>query len=449
MPHVLFLPLTGFRVRELEMLELGMSLPGLRKRGEAVAALPALGPLTLAGMLPAHWSCGYRPVRAVTDEIIETVIDERPDLVAISALTASIGEAYRMSDRLRQAGVRVVMGGLHVTACPDEARMHCDAIVVGEAEPVWLRLLAELEQGDLAPVYRADRDGSAGGDGLREWPLPRFDLVGRSPQRFTLQTQRGCPLGCEFCAASRLLGRFREKPVAAIRRELEAIAALAPRPLIELADDNTFAGSRPAEELCDALAESGARWFTESDWRIGERPELLARLAQSGCAQVLVGIESLVFRYPGQGRKLAELNRILDAVQAIQEAGVAVNGCFIVGADGETRASLDRLTRFLLDSPFAELQVTLETPFPGTALYRRLRNAGRLIPDRGWEHYTLFDVVHRPDRMAVEELEAGFRELLRTVFSPGATERRNRIRREIRRRAARLNSTAEDCIMNK
>jgi radical SAM superfamily enzyme YgiQ (UPF0313 family) len=167
--------------------------------------------------------------------------------------------------------------------------------------------------------------------------------------------------------ASRLLGAFREKPVRRSRAELQALRALVRSPVLARADDNTFAGPRQPGPLCEALAEAGVRYFTEVDWRIGERPEVLAGLAASGCVQVLVGLESLVFRHPGMGPKQAELERVMDAVRAIQEAGVAVLGCFLVGCDGETRQSLDRLTAFLLESPLADIQLTLQTPFPGTA----------------------------------------------------------------------------------
>jgi radical SAM superfamily enzyme YgiQ (UPF0313 family) len=232
-----------------------------------------------------------------------------------------------------------------------------------------------------------------------------------------------------------LLGSFEEKPVANIVRELAAITAINSRPLVELADDNTFAGGRDPAALLEALKRAGARYFTESDWRIGERPDVLAGLAASGCVQVLVGIESLVFRYPGMGQKRAELARIMDAVERIQDSGVAVNGCFILGAEGETRQSLDRLTEFILQSPLAEVQLTLQTPFPGTGLYRRLQAQGRLLPERGWSLYTLFDVVYQPDQLTVAELECGFREAATAVFSPAASSRRAAIRRRILKRA--------------
>ena len=118
----------------------------------------------------------------------------------------------------------------------------------------------------------------------------------------------------------------------------------------------------------------------------------------------------------------------MDAVRAIQEAGVAVLGCFIVGSDGETNESLERLAAFLLDAPMADVQLTVETPFPGTPLYRRYARQGRLL-ERGWESYTLFDVVHRPNEMSVGELEAGFRQTLRAVFAAAPTNRRQGIRR--------------------
>jgi radical SAM superfamily enzyme YgiQ (UPF0313 family) len=174
------------------------------------------------------------------------------------------------------------------------------------------------------------------------------------------------------------------------------------------------------------------------DWRIGESPELLAELGDSGCVQVLVGIESWTTSFAGMGRKRADCSRVLDAVERIQEHGVAVLACFVAGGDGDDRASLDELAAFLEGAPFADVQLTVLTPFPGTALFERLRREGRLLADRGWSHYTLFDVTFRPRRMSPEELERGFQNLVARVHRPEEARRRAEIRRRIWRRRPRL-----------
>ena len=429
MPHVTFVPFTGLRVCDDRLLELGMTLPGLVERGRAIGELPGLGLLTLAGMLPTNWTSNYQAHNGNTEQLVEEVLQEKSNLVAVSALTASIEDAYEFSRQIQSRGVPVVIGGLHVTACPDEAMQHCDAVVVGEGESVWLQVLSDCAANELKPIYSSfDIKAEA------SWPTPRFDILPSNPSRFTLQTQRGCPLACDFCAASRLLGRFREKPDENVRRELDAIRALNSNPILELADDNTFAGGRCVNSFFDMFADAGVRYFTEADWRIGARPELLSGLAHSGCVQILVGMESLIFRYPGMGKKWADHQRVLAAIEAIQDSGVAVNACFIIGAEGETRASIDRLVNFILEGPFAEVQVTLQTPFPGTALYQRMKRANRLLPNKSWSSYTLFDVTFQPDQMSPAELEVAFADAIAKIYSAEATARRKAIRKKVWRR---------------
>ena len=124
-------------------------------------------------------------------------------------------------------------------------------------------------------------------------------------------------------------------------------------------------------------------------------------------------------------------SRMMDAVEAIQAAGVAVAGCFIVGGDGETEASLERLGAFLERTPMADVQLTLQTPFPGTTLYQKLSAQNRLLEDRGWSYHTLFDVTYRPATMSVETLELRFRDLIQRVFGAEPTRRRAEIRRRV------------------
>ncbi len=427
MPHLALVAMSGFRIRETQMFALGMSLPGLAPRADAIAALPSLGLLTLAGMTPDSWTVSYHDPHAVNESLIHELVSLRPALVAISALTASILDAYTLADRLRAQGARVVIGGLHVTAMPDEAAAHADAIVIGDGEPVWKQVLEDAAADRLQKRYRAGRPFD-----LAEAPIPRFDLLGnRERPRFTLQTARGCPLACDFCGASRMLGPFREKPVGKIREELDALLAMKMRPYIELADDNTFAGRRNSVELLKALSRPGVRYFTEADWRIGEKPELVEGLAASGCVQVLMGFESLIHTHAGMGAKSARFDRMLAAADRLQQAGVAVIACFIVGSDGEDEESMARLGDFLVDAPFADVQLTVLTPFPGTALYRRLLTERRLLADRDWSAYSLFDVTYRPDILSAEQLQRGFYNLVRMVFSEGPTTRRAAIRQAV------------------
>src|SRR5262245_17908705 len=245
MPRVALVPFTGFRLREAEMRALGMELPGFKQRAAAIGQLPSLGLLTLGALTPPDWGCSYHEAVHADDALADEILREEPTLIAISAWTASVEEAYRFSAILRRRGAKVVLGGLHATSCPDEAQQFCDAVVVGDGEPVWPSLLADAAANRLLPVYRANAPFD-----LTQAPVPRFELLGNRPRpRFTVQTQRGCPLACEFCGASRLLGPYRIKPAQKLRQELSAIAAMVPRPIVELADDNTFAGGRDPDEL--------------------------------------------------------------------------------------------------------------------------------------------------------------------------------------------------------
>lgn len=275
MLHVSFVPMSGLRVREEALLEFGMTLPGLKPRADALSELPALGLLTLAGITPEPWSCTLHEPLQATTAVVDDILAARPSLVAISALTASVLDAYELSRELNARGVATVIGGLHASACPDEAIRHCTAVVAGEGETVWNRVLNDVEAGALGGVYRSSMPFD-----LRHAPLPRFDLLGdRRRPRFLLQTERGCPLACEFCGASRLLGPYREKSISRIRDELTALRQRDSSPWLELADDNTFANRKDVAQLLNVLKDANVRYFTESDWRLGERAEVLSGLA--------------------------------------------------------------------------------------------------------------------------------------------------------------------------
>ena len=279
--------MSGVRVKDKELLELGMTLPGFVERSEVVASLPSLSLLTLAAFTPEHWEIVYKECDDIENYDSTWILDESFDLIAISSFSARILDGYKLADSLRQAGLKVVLGGLHVTALPEEASLHADAIVIGEGEPVWQTLLSDFENGSLKTVY--DSKTLRKSFSLSDTLVPRYDLLDISQyNRLTLQTTRGCPLDCSFCAASRLLSNYKIKPLAQVEKELEAIFSLWPKPFIELADDNSFINKKWAKKLAKLFSAYPLRWFTETDISIAEDEELLELLALSRCTQVLI-----------------------------------------------------------------------------------------------------------------------------------------------------------------
>ena len=443
--RLLLLAFSGVRVQNARLMGLGLTLPGFVERSRVIASLPSLGLLTLASHTPSHWDIEYREIDEMEVDAVETIVKAGFHLVAISALSARIFEAYRFADQLREADVTVVLGGLHVTALPDEAAKHADSVVVGEGEPVWEALLQDHEQGRLKPRYSSFQ---APKFFLKEARCPRYDLLDLERyNRLTLQTTRGCPLDCEFCAASRTLSSYKLKPLELVRRDLEAILALWPRPFLELADDNTFVKKSWSRELAALLSEYPVRWFTECDISVADDPELLELLASSGCVQILIGLESAeptgLHGLDSRDWKLKRHDSYLEKITRIQSYGISVNGCFIMGLDSHTVESFDETLRFLEASELSEVQLTLLTPFPGTPLERRLRAEKRLPDTPYWDRCTLFDLIFEPTRMSKDELESGFEQLMTSVYSDRMVSARKAAFRQCRRAAYHKGNEAE------
>lgn len=418
-----YIAMSGLRLVDAELLRLGLSFPAVARRAREIEALPSLGLLTLAGMTPPHIGAEYLEVRDISE------VPDRFDAIALSTLSATAKEAYAMAARFREKGIPVILGGLHATLAPDEAARHVDAVVIGEGEPVWPDVLRDLERGELKPRYDARTPGPFD---LRQAPMPRFELL--SPDRyprFTVQTQRGCPYACEFCAASmRLSPVFRTKPVDRVLAEVRRLKDLFGRPFVEFADDNTFADKRHGRALMAGLAKEGLRWFTETDVSVADDPELLKAMRDAGCHQVLIGFESPRFASldgveKKSNWKARRTDRYLRAVETIQSHGITVNGCFILGLDGDGPDSFEHVFRFVEESGLYDVQVTYLTPFPGTPLWTRLSEEGRLLSAEATERCTLFDINFRPTDLSVDELRAGFHELTRRLYAPEFVERRN------------------------
>lgn len=421
------LALSGIRARDPRLIELGMTLPGIIERERVVSSLPSLGLLYLAAVTPEEHEVRYFEVHDIErlDPEILTC-----NAVAISSLTAQAFDAYRVGDRLRQHGIRVVMGGLHASVVPDEAMQHADDVVVGEAENVWPDVVRAIQDNSTGRIWHADEFPAVD---VTQLPVPRYDLLsGRPYQRYTVQTSRGCPWRCDFCASSVMLRKtYRKRPVSAIMRDIREIQKLSTRPFLEFADDNTFVDKSWGKQLCRALIPLEISWFTETDISVADDTELLDLMYAAKCRQVLIGLESpeldglrgIEMKADFKARRWEDA---ADAVARIQRHGITVNGCFILGLDGHTTDIFQRVLDFANRVPLYDVQLTVLTPFPGTPLYDRLLSEGRILNPGRWDYCTMFDVNFVPEKMTADELRGGLYWLAEKLYTEEALNNRRR-----------------------
>ena len=422
--RIALIAMSGIRCCDAGLMRLGLTLPGFVERGRTIASLPSLGLLTLVGMTPPEHELVYFEVRDLPE------IEPLPagfDLVAISSLSAQIGEAYELARRFAGCGVPVVMGGLHVTSVPDEAARHGASACVGEGEVVWPQVLQDADAGRLRPVYDArGRDFD-----LADAPMPRYELLDLSRyNRLTVQTSRGCPWRCSFCGASVLLtDKYKQKPIANVLAEVDRIQSLWQRPFIELADDNTFVNLSYWIQLLPQLAERQLRWFAETDVSVHEDDQLLRLMRKAGCAEVLIGLESpraddldqLELKRNWKHRQWPYYQH---AIETIQSHGIRVNACFMLGLDGQTTDVFEHVRDFVEHTAPYDVQITVATPFPKTPFYEQLKSEGRLLDESAWHRCTLFDVNYCPNPMSVAQLRQGLHALASDLYSEESTNRR-------------------------
>ncbi len=420
--------MSGVRVYNQKLMQLGLTLPGFVDRSKVIGSLPSLGLLTIAAHSPENWEIVYKEIDDVLETSFSEILNEKPDLIAFSSLTARIDETYSLADRFKKENIAVAIGGLHVSVLPQEAMAHADCIIQGEGEIIWSDLLRDFENGSLKPFY-SSLTAKKYSYHFNSDKIPRYDLLDINKyNRLTLQTTRGCPLHCIFCAASRMISSYKKKPIEQVERELNKIFEVWQRPFIELADDNTFVDKRWSKQLLNLFSKYKLKWFTETDISISEDDELLELLANSNCAQVLIGLEtSRASTLKGIDRnnwKFNQFDGYLKAIEKIQSYGISVNGCFILGFDSDTKETFIHTEQFIKDSNLSEVQITLLTPFPGTDLYRQLKAEHRLLEEKFWNKCTLFDVTYTPKNFTVVELENSFQNLMMNVYADNNVKQR-------------------------
>ncbi|WP_246152882.1 B12-binding domain-containing radical SAM protein [Oryzomonas rubra] len=365
--------------------------------------LPSLSLKQVAAATPPEWEV------LLADEIHEDIpFDGQFDLVGITAMTHQAVRAYEIADRFRLRGIPVVLGGIHPTVLPEEALQHADAVVIGEAEPVWAQLLSDLQAGRMAPRYRSIPHGD-----LLEIPWSRRDfLAGRTYLTTqTIQASRGCPYDCPFCTVTPYFGRtFRYRDPDDILAELRTFD----RKLTIFLDDNILGDPERAKPILRGMAGLGLRWGGQANLRFAEDPELVSLLAQSGCIGIFVGIESVAgpqANHPKTGSRFSQA----DLIKRVRDTGIVLEASMIFGFDDHDESVFETTVRYLEECAPSIPTFHILTPYPGTALFEQFDREGRML-HKEWQHYDHNQVVFRPKLMTPEQLYRGWRAARREVY---------------------------------
>ncbi|WP_428266265.1 B12-binding domain-containing radical SAM protein [Haliangium sp.] len=402
----------------------------------------ANGLVIVGALTPPNYDVHY------IDENIEPVdFDEPADLVALTAMTQQATRMYEIAAEFRARGVPVVAGGLHANLLPEEVAGHVDAVCVGEAEALWPRVIHDFEHDGLKPIYRhAERAD------LSRAPQPRYELAREKYYpSIWIETSRGCPHRCKFCAATI---RYRDllgyKPIDAVIEEVRAVKERWNNPYILFSDDNFVVDRARTKELLQRLVPLGIKWSGQSDVSFYKDTEILELMHKSGCMMMLVGFESVSTEtlegIDERNWKYRTLATYEEAIKRIQEQGIGVYGSFTLGLDTDTLSTAEETSAFIRKNYLAGIQVSCVTPFPGTPLRREMEAQGRILADKPWSYYTVFDAVYQPRNMTPTELEEAslnvYKNFYNREFSLAKTRHfkgiyRNLVKKEMVREAAR------------
>lgn len=379
------------------------------KRGHEADFVPPVTGIHLAALTPREFD-----VRVVHQQVETVDLEMDVDLVALSFFSGFANEAYRLAGEFRRRGKIVVGGGPHVSYNASESSAQFDAIVLGEAESVWVQLLRDAQRGELRAAYRGEAVE------LDNLPTPRYDLLSsRYFVKRVVQATRGCPFSCSFCTVPTLNPGFRLRPVEQVLRDIayDDFPYWWQRKVVWFWDDNLTIKRAWVKELLTRMIPLKRWWLTQASLDIARDEELLDLMKESGCIGVFLGIESFqVDSLADANKRQNQIARYHDAVAALHRRGIAVMAGFIAGFEHDTPASIVSMAKQLnqvgIDVPF----LSVLTPFRGTPLYNQLSAEGRILKDRGWEYYNGYNVAFQPKRMSADELQQSHRELWAAAF---------------------------------
>jgi len=386
---------------------------------EENARIPNLALPILASLSPADVEISF------TDDLLTPIDLERNlkdvDLVGITVLSKTALRAYNIADAYRRKGARVVLGGIHPTAVPEEAKEHADSVVLGEAEGVWPHLVEDARMGNLKPFYRQE-----GYTDLSGMPMPRRDILPRKGYLplDVVQVSRGCPFRCEFCTVQKFFGEaHRLRPISEVVEEVRQL----PHRWMMFNDDNIIGNPSYSKELLKALVPLKKKWFGQASLSGLKKIENVEALAKSGCISLFIGFESLSKKNMITSQKFQnDPSEYREIIESLHRFGIAICGAFIFGFDEDDSSVFEETASFTIRTKLFSAVFMILTPYPETDFYHRVKSEGRLTQDRWWllERQEDFAPHFLPTKMSAETLREGWKKAWKEFYSlPSAWKR--------------------------
>lgn len=369
---------------------------------------------TLAALIPSGLNASVHCIDEWAEDFDPHTIEA--DLVGITVITGNAPKAYRYSRILRDRGITVVLGGIHITLVPEEAENHADAIVCGYAEESWPELLRDYVSGTLRKRY--DRQPVT----MEGYPRPRRDLLMK--QKYTnmnvVQATRGCVYKCTFCVVPTAWPKQYQRDPEDVARE---VAELPGKSFI-LIDLSPSSDQEYFGRLADAFTPVRKYWGGLATLNITDNPKLMKKLEKSGCKGLLIGLESQNPKtLKTMGKSWQKPSDNLWRIKMLHDHGIAVNGCFVFGVDGDTDGVFDETLEFVFKASIDLPRFAIATPFPKTPLYRMLDQQNRII-SKNWEWYDGQHVVFEPQGMTAERLYEGTKRVWHEAYKLTSIARR-------------------------
>lgn len=355
---------------------------------------------TLAALIPKEMNIEVE----IYDEGVEKINKEKinADLIGITAITGTVKRAYLYADYFRAKGIPVVMGGVHATLMPEEAMRHADSVVTGIAIETWPQLLRDFEKGEMKKLYSQPANVNFSG-----WPLPMRNLYKDKKIHFlsinSVQATFGCPNKCEFCVTPYSCQGYHHRPVSDVINEIKNIKAKH----IVFVDPSPIENKEYIKELYRAMIPLKKKWASPSTIRMVDDDELLDLAARSGCKGLLIGFESVSdSTLKSISKGFNSQNKFYLAAKKFHARGIAIMGCFVFGLDSDDKSVFQKTIDFINEAHIDLPRFTVNTPFPSTLFYKKMKEEGRIIEDN-WLLYDCQHVVIKPKNMTAEELQEG------------------------------------------